>query len=75
MLAPGPRPHAPPRRGFVRLGVTSKTHLPSRSLQPVIVGRAPQHSDLRFLGQLTALVLNVAKARRRVLIRLFDRGL
>ena len=56
-------------------GVTSNTHLPNRSANPSLmdVRRSVPISD--SLDQLVALVLDVAKAHRRMLIRPADRGL
>ena len=56
-------------------GVTSNTHLPNRSANPSLmdVRRIIPLSD--SLEQLVALVLDVAKAHRRILIRASDRGL
>ena len=56
-------------------GVTSNTHLPNRSANPSLMGvrRSVPISD--SLDQLVALVLDVAKAHRRMLIRPADRGL
>ena len=56
-------------------GVTSNTHLPNRSSNPSLmdVRRSVPVSD--SLHRLLALVLDVAKAHRRMLIRPADRGL
>ena len=56
-------------------GVTSNTHLPNRSSNPCVmdVRKCIPLSD--SLEQLVALVLDVAKAHRRILIRAADRGL
>ena len=56
-------------------GVTSNTQLPNRSANPSLMDVRKSIPLSGSLEQLVALVLDVAKAHRRILIRGSDRGL
>ena len=56
-------------------GITSNMHLPNRSANPSLMDVRKSIPLSDSLEQLVALVLDVAKAHRRILIRGSDRGL
>ena len=56
-------------------GITSNMHLPNRSANPSLMDVRKSIPLSGSLEQLVALVLDVAKAHRRILIRGSDRGL
>ena len=56
-------------------GVTAHTHLPNKSANPTITGLRRCLPGRTSLERLFALILDVSKAHRRILIRPSDRGL
>ena len=56
-------------------GVTAHTHLPNKSANPTITGLRRCLPSRPSLERLFALILDVSKAHRRILIRSSDRGL
>ncbi|CAE7737362.1 LRRC45 [Symbiodinium sp. KB8] len=56
-------------------GVTAHTHLPNKSANPTITGLRRCLPCRTSLERLFALILDVSKAHRRILIRPSDRGL
>ena len=56
-------------------GVTAHTHLPNKSANPTITGLRRCLPSRTSLERLFALILDVSKAHRRILIRSSDRGL
>ncbi|CAE6954665.1 LRRC45 [Symbiodinium sp. KB8] len=56
-------------------GVTAHTHLPNKSANPTITGLRRCLPCRTSLERLFALILDVSKAHRRILIRPADRGL